>query len=135
MPHWGGRVGKGIYLASMHSKSLWYTSASTGQHQGESKNKAVMFLVEAALGTEKEIFQDDSSLVEAPKGFDSIVARGRQSPIGSSHETLSIDGKKVLVVPLGTPKQTNVQSRFAHDEYLIYQESQHRVRYVLQFQY
>jgi len=95
---------------------------------------AVMFLVEAALGKEKEIFQDDSSLEEAPKGFDSIVARARQSPIGSSHKMLSIDGEKVLV-PLGTPKQTNVQSFFDHDEYLIYQESQHRVRYVLQFEY
>ena len=134
MPHSGGRVGKGIYLASMHSKSLWYTSSSMGDYQSTKKNMAIMFLVEAALGNEKEIFHDDSSLVIAPKGYDSIVARGTQSPVGVKDKTVTIDGNKVIV-PVGTPKPTNVSSSFRHDEYLIYQESQHRLRYVLQFEW
>ena len=40
----------------------------------------IMFLNEVTLGKEHHITCDDSSLVVAPKGFDSIVARGRQEP-------------------------------------------------------
>ena len=39
-----------------------------------------MFLCEVALGKEKGITADDSSLKAAPKGYDSIVARGRTEP-------------------------------------------------------
>ena len=41
-----------------------------------------MFLNEVALGKEKHIDRDDSSLVAAPKGYDSIVAKGRTEPGG-----------------------------------------------------
>lgn len=40
----------------------------------------IMFLNEVALGKEHHITRDDSSLVVAPKGFDSIVARGCTEP-------------------------------------------------------
>ena len=39
-----------------------------------------MFLNEVALGKEKEITRDDSSLKSAPTGFDSVVAKGRTEP-------------------------------------------------------
>ena len=39
-----------------------------------------MFLNEVALGNEKHIRRDDSTLVKAPSGYDSIVARGRTEP-------------------------------------------------------
>ena len=35
-----------------------------------------MFLVEAALGKEHHINADDHTLRAAPKGFDSIIAKG-----------------------------------------------------------
>ena len=47
---------------------------------GTSKNIGIMFLVEVALGKEHEITMDNSSLKSAPKGFDSVVARGRTEP-------------------------------------------------------
>lgn len=40
----------------------------------------IMFLSEVALGKEKHILVEDFSLVEAPKGFDSVVAKGRREP-------------------------------------------------------
>ncbi len=40
----------------------------------------MMFLNEVVLGKEHTIVQDDSSLVKAPSGHDSIVARGRTEP-------------------------------------------------------
>ena len=45
-----------------------------------SKNIGIMFLVEVALGKEHGITRDNSSLKSAPKGFDSVVARGRTEP-------------------------------------------------------
>ena len=38
-----------------------------------------MFLCEAAMGKPKEITKDDGSLVKAPAGFDSIIAKGTQA--------------------------------------------------------
>ena len=67
----GGRVGRGIYLASEHSKSAGYV----GTTNIGKKNIGIMFLVEAALGKEKHINRDDSSLKAAPKGFDCIIAK------------------------------------------------------------
>ncbi len=40
----------------------------------------IMFLNEVALGKEWSITRDDCSLRQAPKGYDSIVARGRHEP-------------------------------------------------------
>jgi hypothetical protein len=45
--------------------------------QGE--EHGIMFLCEAAMGKTKEITSDDSSLVKAPAGFDSIIAKGTQA--------------------------------------------------------
>ena len=39
-----------------------------------------MFLNEVALGNEHTITRDDSSLVKAPSGYDSVVARGSTEP-------------------------------------------------------
>src|SRR5262249_20156642 len=51
MPHSGGRVGRGIYLASENGKSVWYV--------GWAGKTGVMFLAEAALGEEHTITRDD----------------------------------------------------------------------------
>ncbi len=50
---------------------------NTGTVQGE--RHGIMFLCEAAMGKPKEITKDDGSLVKAPAGFDSIIAKGTQA--------------------------------------------------------
>lgn len=124
MPHSGGRVGKGIYLASEQSKSAGYTSRSNGN--------GVMFLCEAALGKEHHISRDNSSLKRAPSGYDSIIAKGRVEPDPKKDIIYKIDGRDV-VVPHGKPiKQPKFsKSSFSQSEYLLYKESQVRIRYVL----
>ena len=72
MPHSGGRVGKGIYLASEQSKSAAYAWGA--------KDSFIMFLNEAALGKEHPIKKDDHTLTKPPSGFDSVVARGQTEP-------------------------------------------------------
>ncbi len=124
MPHSGGRVGRGIYFASENGKSIQYI--------GPSGDTAIMFLAEVALGKEHSIWQDDSSLRQPPKGFDSIVARGHTEPDPDHNIEWTFEGKKV-VVPQGAPiKQKQWQkSSFTHSEYLVYSESQVRLRYAL----
>jgi len=124
MPHSGGRVGKGIYLASENGKSVFYV--------GWSGKTGVMFLVEAALGKEHTITRDNSRLKEAPKGYHSIVARGRTEPDPQHDIEWKFDGNKV-VVPQGKPidQPQYKKSSFSQSEYLVYKESQVRLRYIL----
>lgn len=127
MPHSGGRVGKGIYTASENGKSINY--------MGWAKNLGVMFLAEVALGKEHSITKDDHTLKAAPKGFDSIVARGHTEPDPSKEVVRKFDGKDVII-PQGKPiKQSQYsKSSFTQSEYLVYQESQIRLRYAIHVQ-
>merc|ERR1712187_142948 len=62
MPHSGGRVGKGIYMASENGKSASYvgTTGKGAGRWGGAPGVGFMFLVEAALGKEHEIQQNKS---------------------------------------------------------------------------
>lgn len=92
----------------------------------------VMFLAEAALGKEHHITRDDSSLRQAPEGFHSIVARGQTEPDDSQDVQLDLEGNAVRV-PQGKPIRVSQfqSSSFSQSEYLLYQESQARIRYML----
>ncbi|MGH0181317.1 UNVERIFIED_CONTAM: hypothetical protein FKN15_006651 [Acipenser sinensis] len=129
MPHSGGRVGKGIYLASENSKSACYVRPSAN-------NTGIMFLTEAALGKEFSIAKDDSSLEAAPEGYDSVVARGMTEPDPSKDTEIILDGRKV-VVPQGKPipQPKYKDSYFSQSEYLVYKESQCRIRYLLELKF
>lgn len=91
-----------------------------------------MFLAEAALGTEHHITVDDSSLRHPPPGFESVVAKGHTEPDPSQDVKLELDGNSVQVPqgkPVCIPQYSN--SSFMQSEYLLYQESQARIRYML----
>ncbi len=124
MPHSGGRVGRGIYLASEQAKSAWYV--------GRSGRTGIMFLCEAVLGKENHIQRDNSRLRAAPKGFHSVVALGHTEPDPAKDITYKFDGRSVTV-PQGKPIKMKGRGRssFSHSEYLLYKESQVRIRYVL----
>ncbi|XP_062356691.1 protein mono-ADP-ribosyltransferase PARP3 [Cinclus cinclus] len=126
MPHSGGRVGKGIYFASENSKSACYVRCT-------SKNVGIMFLTEVALGKSYRITCDDPTLCQPPAGYDSVLACGQTEPDPAQDEEVLLDGKKVLVcqgkpIPMSAYKD----SSFSQSEYLIYQESQCRIRYLVQ---
>ncbi len=128
MPHSGGRVGRGIYLASENGKSVGYV--------GWSGKTGVMFLAEAALGKEHTILRDNSSLKAPPKGYDCIVARGHTEPDPQHDIEWEFEGKKVII-PQGKPiKQSKYSgSSFTQSEYLVYKESQVRLRYILRVEH
>ncbi|XP_007950274.1 protein mono-ADP-ribosyltransferase PARP3 [Orycteropus afer afer] len=129
MPHSGGRVGKGIYFASENSKSAGYvTGMSCGAH-----HIGYMFLGEVALGQEYHITIDEPTLSQPPSGFDSVIARGHTEPDPTQDTELELDGHQVTVPqgrPVPCPKFSS--SSFFQSEYLIYQESQCRLRYLLE---
>eukprot|EP01102_Stenamoeba_stenopodia_P009550 TRINITY_DN282_c0_g1_i1.p1 TRINITY_DN282_c0_g1~~TRINITY_DN282_c0_g1_i1.p1 ORF type:complete len:620 (-),score=233.35 TRINITY_DN282_c0_g1_i1:121-1980(-) len=129
MPHSGGRVGAGLYFASEHSKSAGYVGTTQ-------KNIGVMFLNEVALGEEKHITKDDCTLKAAPPGYDCVIAQGRTEPDPKEDIVFKFEGKDV-VVPQGKPIQRAQynNSNFSQTEYLVYKESQVRVRYLLKFQF
>jgi len=132
MPHSGGRVGRGIYFASENAKSAGYVG--TAKHSG--MTVGIMFLNEVALGREHHIKQDDHTLRKAPNGYDCVIAQGQQEPHPSGDTKLTIDGNDV-VVPAGKPvkRPEYSGSRFYQTEYLIYKESQNRIRYMLQCEF
>ena len=55
-------------------------------------------------------------------------------PDPTKDTTLTIDGKKIIV-PQGKPLNTNISSSFSQSEYLIYKESQNRIRYLLKMKF
>ncbi|XP_066470308.1 protein mono-ADP-ribosyltransferase PARP3 [Tiliqua scincoides] len=129
MPHSGGRVGKGLYFASENSKSAGYVGTT-------SKQVGIMFLNEVALGKEYRITRDDPSLCKPPDGYDSVLACGVTEPDPTYDKEIVLDGKKVLIsqgkpIPMAKYKD----SCFSQSEYLIYQESQCRIRYLIQLRF
>jgi len=129
MPHSGGRVGKGIYFASESGKSAGYVTRNP-------KGDGFMFLNEVALGKEHHIVMDNSSLKTPPKGFDCVIAQGRTEPDHGKAETVKLDGHDV-VMAMGKPQDRSEfkSSNFSQSEYLVYQESQVRMRYLLKLKY
>jgi len=134
MPHSGGRMGRGIYLASECAKSYGYVQCHYGEFEQE-KDVGFMFLVEAQLGRTKDTPSGDYTLKAAPEGYDSIVARGVQEPDPSKDKKMTLSGGREVVVPVGKPvKQKKYSnSEFWQSEYLVYQECQARLRYLIKF--
>jgi poly [ADP-ribose] polymerase len=92
-----------------------------------------MFLGEVVLGKEHHITTDEPSLKCPPPGFNSVIARGKTEPDPTQDIELQLDGQQV-VVPQGRPIPCPEfsSSRFYQSEYLIYQESQCCLRYLLE---
>ena len=133
MPHSGGRVGRGLYFASENGKSAGYVRAD---HQTKT---GYMFLCEVVMGDTKEINQDDHTLCKEKVdalGVSSILARGRQEPDPSKDTTLKGEWGDMRV-PQGkpVPQPQWAKSTFSQSEYLVYEESRVRIKYVLQMRF
>jgi len=131
MPHSGGRVGKGIYLASENAKSAGYTgSTKVGKAQA-----GFMFLIEAPLGKMYSVHQDGkpSSFKAAPGGCHSVKAEGAQETFDSKTDTTIPGPFGAVTVPQKKPAPTAFKggkSSFHQTEYLVYKESQALMRYL-----
>jgi poly [ADP-ribose] polymerase len=128
MPHSGGRVGRGLYFASENAKSAGYV--------GCVGDIGMMLLNEVALGKEYHITRDDSSLRNPPSGYDSVVAQGRTEPDPTKDIKISGDFGDIIVPQgkaLDRPEYSG--SSFFQSEYLVYDESQVLMKYLLMLRF
>ena len=74
----------------------------------------------------------------APDGFDSVVALGQSEPEQTKNIQILLDGRSV-VIPQGLPKPNprllGRKSEFTQSEYLVYKESQVRIRYIIKMKW
>jgi hypothetical protein len=116
----GYRLGKGVYLADLFEKSASYCRSGYGD------DCILIMLIEAALGKQFETLKDH--YMEKPQpGTHSTLAKGSTVP-QAAHDD-AIDGTRV---PLGPPHASGTKnSAFMHNEYVVYDKSQVRIRYLL----
>jgi hypothetical protein len=68
-------------------------------------------------------------------GYNSVLAKGRSSP-SSAHDTVVHLDKLAVAVSQCKPSQAlTIPSSFDQDEFLVYHESQQRLRYILTFKF
>lgn len=123
-PTTGYVFGKGIYFADMLEKSLPYCGSVHGPSRG------FVFLCEVALGTMKELTQAQY-MEKAPDGFTSTKGVGARQPKAEETIVLS-DG---VMAPLGEPeerKHTDPHLALRHNEFIVYDPTQVRIRYMVQ---
>ncbi|KAM0747164.1 PARP-domain-containing protein [Meredithblackwellia eburnea MCA 4105] len=127
----GYMFGKGIYLASMSSKSAGYCFHSISNDEG------LLMLVEAQLGPKpfylREQAEYDAGESCKKAGMLATWGIGRTQPsawedAGKLHADL-----KGVLMPSTTvpPKEANKTSSLLYDEFITYSTSQVRIRYVL----
>lgn len=143
-PSTGYRLGKGVYLANTVSKSGSYCFTDASNPTG------VMLLAEAALGKQYTTLKDH--YMDAPQpGTDStcVVAKvfclctcsltprlcsyatGQFSPDPSQTEHIEGAFHGTVAVPAGAPIKTqHARSNFTHDEFVVYDVRQVKMRYV-----
>ncbi|XP_075970335.1 poly-(ADP-ribose) polymerase [Anticarsia gemmatalis] len=122
-PVTGYMFGKGIYFADMVSKSANYCCTNKNNSVG------LLLLCDVALGNMKECLRAED--VKLPPNMHSAWGLGSTQPDPAQNLTLE-DG---LIVPLGTPVQTNVQASLLYNEFIVYDVAQVNVKYLVQMKF
>jgi len=128
-PTTGWAYGKGIYFADTFGKSMGYCTGST----------KLMLMCEVALGKMKELYRAEY-MESPPEGFNSVKGMGERGPDFSK----SIVLPNGVIIPSGSmipyppvPEAIAATlgyfSRIGRNEYIIYDTSQARMRYLIQF--
>ena len=121
--------GKGVYFADMFAKSFAY--ARRGYHQQESY---LMLMCEVVLGKSREM--NSAEYVEnLDYPFHSVKGCGRQGP-GYKHTVTCPNGVKIPLGKVIEYHENEEQKRrlitLSHNEYIVYNTSQIRMRYLVQ---
>jgi len=126
----GYAFGKGIYFADMCKKSLNYTSVQTGYiYSSVNLKHGFLLLCEVALGNIYET-HNIQYMEKPPEGYNSTLGKGHTGP----------DWSTAIVLPNGVkvPYRNSVVpsiGAMANNEYIVYDVSQVRMRYLLEVKY
>jgi poly [ADP-ribose] polymerase len=112
--------GKGVYFADAVSKSANYCYPSRDK-------PSILLLCEVAVGESRELHQADYCANNLPPGKLSTKGVGNMQPDPAGFKTLE-DG---TVVPAGKLVQTVENSHLLYNEFIVYDISQIRIRYLL----
>ncbi|GAU93583.1 hypothetical protein RvY_05505 [Ramazzottius varieornatus] len=129
-PVTGYMFGKGVYFADMVSKSANYCATSPTSPTG------LMLLSDVALGNMYERTAA-KSITRLPKDFHSVKGCGRTEP--DPKQTITTEDG--VEIPMGHPKDAGLansaHSSLLYNEYIVYNEAQVNIRYLLKvkFQY
>jgi len=126
----GEMFGKGVYFADMFEKSLGYTHDWSA---GKQKDYSLLLLCEVALGEMKELTQAENiTSLKAP--YKSVKGLGQRGP-SPDHKVVMPNG---CIAPIGEvvnydhQNQGHFYHRLQHNEYIVYDVNQVRVRYLVQ---
>ncbi|XP_068953805.1 poly [ADP-ribose] polymerase 2 isoform X2 [Petaurus breviceps papuanus] len=127
-PVTGYMFGKGIYFADMSSKSANYCFAS------RLKDVGLLLLSEVALGECNELLEANPEAAGLLQGKHSTKGMGKMAPNPSHYVILN-----GTTVPLGPASDTGVLNpqgyTLNYNEFIVYDPSQVRMRYLLKIQF
>lgn len=129
--HTGWAFGQGIYFADEFEKSFGYTYSNAG-YMMKGKKPKFMLLCEVALGKLYEITQFTSEIPTLPKNCKSVKGLGQSGPNPKQNVILS----NKAIMPVGEVIQYEYDTKkyrtLQHNEYIVYDESQVRIRYLVE---
>jgi len=125
----GQRFGKGVYFSDSFEASSTYSSGLT-RH---STKRNYMLLCEVALGKIKELRTHHETLDSLPCGFDSVKALGRKEPDPNGDVSMPSGS----IIPLGERVDCKLKPgeyrSIVNSQYVVYDEAQVVIRYVVQY--
>jgi len=123
----GKMFGNGLYFANTSTKSAGYMRTIYGYN-------SAMFLCEVALGNMHELTEPTLSTFcgkDLPPGKHSTKGQGVNGPDPLSHVLMEDD----VIVPIGDiVKRPNINSLLLYDEFIVYDPSQVKLRYLVIFE-
>ena len=120
-PASGYSYGKGVYFADFFCKSACFCCTSHRQPYG------LLLICEVALGNPREAFACDFRADKLPKGRHSTKAVGEEEPDSKKHH---VTGNGALL-PIGKVKKVKNGSYLYHNEYVVYDVAQIKLRYLV----
>lgn len=127
-PVTGYMFGKGIYFADMSSKSANYCFAN------QQNNVGLLLLCEVALGDCNELLDADYEANNLPSGKHSTKGLGRTGP--DPKNAVTLDGMTVPMGPgVATRAAKNTGYSLLYNEFIVYNPSQARMRYLLRIKF
>lgn len=117
VPTTGKMFGNGLYFANASTKSAGYMGVSSG--------RGLLFLCEVALGNVYEL-TNSTNVTQLPAGKHSVRGVGQHTPATDTHEMMDD-----VVVPIGRLNRSSGTNALIYDEYIVYDNSQVIMRYVV----
>lgn len=123
-PYSGYMFGKGIYFADMVSKSANYC------HPELTNNTGLVLLCQVALGKTQGCYEGNQNM-KLKEGYDSVKGIGKTYP---NPDESYIDGDGVKI-PYGKPIVELKKIQLFHHEYIVYNEAQLKIEYLLKLKF